>query len=727
MRKYSRIFLIGILLLVTSVGIWRTFPLTHTAHATNSSIHATATTPIQHAVFIMMENHTFDNFFGQYPGANGVTEPHAPNPVPADYNHSGTAIAAAMDNGKMDNFLPDAHVQYTQSDIPNYWSYAQQFGLSDNFFTSIATDSSPNHLSMISAQNNGLFETGVGEQGCNSPQNDVMSSKQTNGTGYRSYPCYTIPNILALLDQASVSWQYYSDVNIWNAPLMLTSYYNSSNIKSSGQFVSDVQSGKMANVSWITPPSNMSDHPPGLLEAGQDFVTRTVNAVMQSSYWSSSAIFVTWDDWGGFYDHVAPPVIDGLGLGPRVPLLVISPYANKGYISHKQGEFSSFPKFLEANWNLPSLGQRDALPQTSNLMDFFNFRKAPQPPLVLNLLPYSQTLRIPVALRGAGKSANLHGALSALVGSTQDTFTYNIIYERSDTPSLHNVLIDGRPYSMTSQGPLEGGTLYQYSTKLAEGNHTFKFVFSDGSGTVTLPDNVVPWQAPQVYAFNVTTSVNMKVAQPNQMITYTAKYTSFTNTAPILTNIQIDGVTYPMQSTCTSNCNYSQGVAYTYQTHTLSVGDHLFRCLFDDGSGFGVPQLAGNPLPTISTTTLTQSSVAPTSGTATTPFTFQTTYTNSDNLAPTVSLLYVDKTSYPLTLASGSYQTGAVFQTTMTLPDGNHSFFFVFTNQETSWADPFSPSSYLGPHVSNDAQPVKSGTVIDSGYNNNLNISPDGD
>src|SRR5207244_11867101 len=138
-------------------------------------------------------------------------------------------------------------------------------------------------------------------------------------------------------------------------------------------------------------PSNDSNHGPYQIEAGQDYVTSAVNAIMQSKYWANTAIFLTWDDWGGLYDHVVPPVIDGVGLGPRVPLIVISPYAIAGHISSVQGEFSSFVKFIEADYNLGegALGQRDSLSQISDLMDFFNFNQIPLQPLILNPVPYS--------------------------------------------------------------------------------------------------------------------------------------------------------------------------------------------------------------------------------------------------------------------------------------------------------------------------------------------------
>jgi phospholipase C len=701
-----KLFLGGAILLAL-VALAATWLIPLSIHASTSR-SKTATTPITHAVFIMMENHTFDNFFGQFPGANGITEAPAPDPVSEDYLHSGTAAIAEIDGGAMDKFPAEAHVQYSQADIPNYWSYAQHFGLGDNFFTSLATSSTPNHLSMIAAQNQGIFETPP-QQGCNSTANTILSSKETSGVGYRAFPCYTIPNILTELDQASISWRFYSDVSIWNAPLMLQGYYNSKNDVSAGDFIPDVTNNNLPTVSWVTPPADTSNHPPQVNEFGENFVTNIVNTIMNSSYWSSTAIFVTWDDYGGFYDHVAPPVLDGVGLGPRVPLIVISPYAKAGFINHSEGEFSSFVKFIEANWSLPSLGQRDALPQLDDLMDYFNFGQTPLSPLILNQVPVETALKVPTASQDL-KNSDVHGAINNLQGTTESENVYNVIYTLKTTPITSNVIIDGTAYPMVAKGPANGGVLYTYKTKLPHGTHTFSFSFSDSSGTYVLPDNGVPWTGPTIHQFKIVGSVAPKIATPGQTVTYTAKYTSFLGVAPTVSDVEIDGVDYPMQA---SGSNFSQTVTYTYSTNALSVNDHYYRFVFDDGSGDGATDFNGTALPTVTTLTLTHSSVSPTSGSSTTPFTFQTTYADSTGAAPTSALLYVDNTPYPLTQQSGgTYQTGVVFSTTITLATGKHKFYFVFSNANTSWADPFAPAAYAGPNVGANAQPVPPGTII---------------
>ena len=276
--------------------------------ARNYLVHASghrpadATTPIQHIVILMMENHTFDNFFGRFPGANGVTLPQATDPMPGDIDHSAPALSSALDSGKMDEFPARGDVQYTQADVPIYWQYAQQFGLGDDFFSSIAGSSTPNHVAMVASQSGGLDTTAF-QDGCSSMPNDLAYSRNaSSGASYWAYPCFDISSLPQLLEQNGISWRYYSQNHLWNAPQLIKSLAGSPDIiNSAKQFVADVQAGNMANVSWLTPPPGpaQSDHPPGFEQAAQNYIVDQVNAVMNSPYWSSTAIFITWDDWGG--------------------------------------------------------------------------------------------------------------------------------------------------------------------------------------------------------------------------------------------------------------------------------------------------------------------------------------------------------------------------------------------------------------------------------------------
>jgi phospholipase C len=150
------------------------------------------------------------------------------------------------------------------------------------------------------------------------------------------------------------------------------------NVQSNANYFKAAANGALPAVSWVMPTTNRGEHPPDDIGNGQAWVTRVVNAAMRGPDWLHTAIFITWDDWGGFYDHVAPPQVDEFGLGMRVPLLVISPYAKQGYVDHTTGEFSSVLRFIEMNWGLPSLTRRDR--SASDLSEAFDFSQAPRPP-----------------------------------------------------------------------------------------------------------------------------------------------------------------------------------------------------------------------------------------------------------------------------------------------------------------------------------------------------------
>jgi len=307
MRFSKRLLAVTALIAIIGAAIWQISPVASNLFAHASSKRSASTqSPIQHVVIVMMENHTFDNFFGRFPGANGFQEAAASNPQRDDFNHDGPATVAAIDGGKMDNVPAHGYVQYTQQDIPNYWAWAAQYGLGDNFFSAMSSSSTPNHLAQFAASSGGLNAT-TPQGGCKSKYNNLIQSvNASTGVGYRQYPCVNIPSAATLLDQNSLSWKYYTDTTEWDAPLMISSYYNSKNIdKNPNDFVKDVQANNMKSVSWVVSPRCCSDHPPLALQLGENFATGVINAVMNNSnYWPNTAIFLTWDDWGGFYDHV---------------------------------------------------------------------------------------------------------------------------------------------------------------------------------------------------------------------------------------------------------------------------------------------------------------------------------------------------------------------------------------------------------------------------------------
>ena len=201
-------------------------------------------------------------------------------------------------------------------------------------------------------------------------------------------PCFDIPTEGDSLTKAGVPWSYYSATPeqngyIWSSYDAIGKYHNdkalrAEHIKPVGDILGDIKAGNLPPVSWVTPEFAYSEHPEFSVCYGQNWTTQIVDAIMQSPDWNSTAIFITWDDWGGFYDHVKPPKLDAFGLGFRVPFLVISPYAKQGYIDHRQGEFSSVLRFIEDNWNLPQLTSRDR--RAGDLSYDFDFTQTPRPP-----------------------------------------------------------------------------------------------------------------------------------------------------------------------------------------------------------------------------------------------------------------------------------------------------------------------------------------------------------
>jgi phospholipase C len=366
---------------------------------------------IKHLIFIVQENHSFDNYFGTYPRANGfpsglsipatpssgvslslkpfhldVSQPisivgdelppglsdpsqldvansssRAPfhfrnESIAGDLSHAWSVAHMAYDNGKMDGFIAAEKSSltmgyYDRSDIPNYWNYADHYVLDDNFFSSLMGPSFPNHLYIASGTNgptNLTYRWAL--------QGGIIDNP---GSSFNWDSVHLTWSTLAeQLSGANVSWKWYDGgarplvPTIWNV-LPLFDYFQKNpdqlreHVTSTANFASDVQSGNLPAVSWIIPGSwvpptypaeckgvGPSEHPPARSDCGMDYVTYLLNQVMQSQYWQSSAIVITWDDYGGFYDHVAPPQVDQYGQGFRVPTLVISPWAKPHYVDN---------------------------------------------------------------------------------------------------------------------------------------------------------------------------------------------------------------------------------------------------------------------------------------------------------------------------------------------------------------------------------------------------------
>ncbi len=370
--------------------------------ASAQDIHA-----IHHVVFIVRENRTFDTYFGRFPGANGaatglvkggktVAIIHQPDRTPHDIDHGWLAAHKGVDEGKMDGFnlLAGDLLSYTQqwqADIPNYWAYAQNFVLADNMFSSLDGPSFPNHLYTVAAQSGGVISNGTYAPGCDAnPSATVQVLNPDTGTVTNVYPCFEFTTIADLMQAAGVSWKYYTPPNpaskaLWS-PLDAVGHIRHSSLWTSNvldvkQFITDALQGNLPAVSWVISIPLYSEHPSNSTCLGENWTVTQINAVMQGPDWPSTAIFLTWDDFGGFYDHVPPPTVDGFGFGPRVPLLIISPYAKAAYISHTQYEFASVLRFIEEDFNLPSMTGRDAV--ANDMTDSFDFAQAPLPSLLL--------------------------------------------------------------------------------------------------------------------------------------------------------------------------------------------------------------------------------------------------------------------------------------------------------------------------------------------------------
>jgi phospholipase C len=406
----SRVFLIAIV----STSLLSFVQLYQAQKSITRAAPRPTSSPIQHVIILLKENRTFDSMFGTFPGTNGATTYSDPNGVVHPLNHQpdhllndikhdhGSAILAE-DNGKMDKFslipgamqngVDEADSQLHQSDIPNYWAYAQYFTLADNFFSTISGPSLPNHLFSIAGEDNNvdslISPKGAGSWGCDAPVGTTVEERAPAGTVTHAFPCFDFQTMADLLDANKLSWNYYvtpgSELQTYDAIKHIrygsdwtTHMYNYT------RFVSDAASGKLPAVTWLLQPWHYSDHAPQSICSGENETVKNINAVMSdSSEWASTAIILTWDDFGGFYDHVVPPVGPNpqIEFGFRVPAIIISPYAQQGLVDHTMYSFPSLLKFIEDTFGLPSLTSFDG--QSNDMFNAFNFNQTPLPPLVL--------------------------------------------------------------------------------------------------------------------------------------------------------------------------------------------------------------------------------------------------------------------------------------------------------------------------------------------------------
>ncbi len=322
---------------------------------------STALDSIQHVIIACQENHTFDVYFGHYPRAGrfgipsnysqpdsrgGTVKPHHfSSPTSADIDHSWSSIHSEWNHGAMDGFFttdgPDALGYYDGSDLAYYYALADSFTLCGNYFCSVLGPTFPNRLALMAGT--------PGGKTCN---------------------CFTVgsldyPTIVDLLDASHVSWKCYNldqgpsstppTIN-YNVLSLFKKWHNDPRLQfKEKDYRKDLLTGTLPQVSFLITKDGISEHPPEDIQKGQQKMAQVIKALMASSAWKNSVLFLVFDEGGGYFDHVAPPRLDAYGLGFRVPMLVVSPYARRGYISGQLYEHSSILKFIEHRFGLSSL------------------------------------------------------------------------------------------------------------------------------------------------------------------------------------------------------------------------------------------------------------------------------------------------------------------------------------------------------------------------------------
>jgi phospholipase C len=420
-------------------------------------------TPIEHVVFIVKENRSFNNYFATYPGAEGATRggtiectedgcrdgpmvdlQPAEDIQPHDLTHCFRCGLTAINGGRMNGFnqmngvIPmsedradlfgrdlTGYVYHDRDTLPNYWAYADRFVLADRFFTSMYGPTLPEHLYTVAAQANwivdnkgqtdtpGSYCDDANETATRFTPRDAREheerilelEREITANGSNAYDlgeywsqirlCFDIPVLPDQLEEEGISWKYYANENAWMNALQMIRHVRYGpmwrKVEPPENFVQDVRAGDMPQVSWIVPSESYNEHPGGGKSAcaGENWTVHQVNTIMKSEYWESTAIVVVWDDFGGFYDPVAPPQTDIMGLGPRTPALIISPYtrrgdnADGGYVDSTEYEFSSVLAFIEQLFGLEPMTARDR--HANPLLGAFDFENPRFKKLVLPL------------------------------------------------------------------------------------------------------------------------------------------------------------------------------------------------------------------------------------------------------------------------------------------------------------------------------------------------------
>jgi phospholipase C len=357
-------------------------------------------TPIRHFVMLMQENHSFDNYFGTYPGADGIppdvcmpvrpgkpdkgcVQPHhlASGPLP-DHAHDRKTMLRQLNGGKMDGFVWALQVRrqdgtvamgyYDRRDLPFHWAVADQYVLFDRFFSSSMQGGDSNHVYWVA----GRPTIGDGPT--------IFDRLQQRGISWKFYIAGHDPriNVHTPPSRRDARWgRVLDDVPILKMPRFADDRRLATRIVDLSQYYKDAQEGTLPAVSFIV-DYGASEHPAGNLSLGQRLVRSLINGLMASSAWEHSAFLYAYDDWGGWYDHVRPPKADAYGYGFRVPALLVSPYARRGHVDHTQLDQTAGIRFIEENYGLAPLGTRDAAART--FTGAFDFSSPPRGPSLLS-------------------------------------------------------------------------------------------------------------------------------------------------------------------------------------------------------------------------------------------------------------------------------------------------------------------------------------------------------
>jgi len=386
-----------------------------------------ATTPIEHIIIACQENHSFDNYFGYYPpavesgfgvpegwgqpnGQGGTVHPfHLPIPNSLDPKHQWDDIHAEWNNGQMNGFYTTngltAMGYYDGSDLAYYYALADQFTLCGNFFCSLLGGTIPNRLYLCS-----------GTSGGNTSNNVRPGS-------------LTYPMILDLFEAQGITWKNYrigalAELSLNDALFLFAKWIRDPRLYGTrAGLLDDLDAGTLPQVSLLTPGLLNSEHPPTPITWGMASLQQIITAVMASAAWPTTAFILTYDEGGGFFEHVAPPVFDAYGAGMRVPTLVISPYARAGHVEGTLYEFGSILKFIETVFDLPTLASvnhrfdahtpvrnnqavppgadlgppappRDGRPEIGDLTECFDFSQGPDPRTAARATPRRLRARV---------------------------------------------------------------------------------------------------------------------------------------------------------------------------------------------------------------------------------------------------------------------------------------------------------------------------------------------